>query len=73
MPLRASSFRRHELLTIIFITDLEYIKNEWEMLSTFPDIYILDVGFESGSSCLICLNSIGFADQPVQFETGFDL
>ena len=43
------------------------------MLSTFPDIYILDVGFESVGSFLICLNSVGFADQPVQFEIGFDL
>ncbi|CAF4649518.1 unnamed protein product, partial [Rotaria sp. Silwood1] len=42
MPLRASSFRRHELPTIIFVTDLDYIKNEWDMISTFPDIYILN-------------------------------
>ncbi len=44
MPLRASSFHRHELPTIIFVTDLDYIKNEWDMISTFPDIYILNVG-----------------------------
>ena len=43
MPLRASSFQRHELPTIIFLTDLDYIKNEWNMISTFPDIYILNV------------------------------
>lgn len=43
MPLRASSFQRHELPTIIFITDLDYIRNEWDMISTFPDIYILNV------------------------------
>lgn len=43
MPLRASSFQRHELPTIIFVTDLDYIKNEWDMISTFPDIYILNV------------------------------
>jgi hypothetical protein len=43
MPLRASSFHRHELPTIIFLTDLDYIKNEWDMISTFPDIYILNV------------------------------
>jgi len=43
MPLRASSFHRHELPTIIFVTDLDYIKNEWDMISTFPDIYILNV------------------------------
>ncbi|CAM2707141.1 unnamed protein product [Rotaria socialis] len=42
MPLRASSFHRHELPTIIFVTDLDYIKNEWDMISTFPDIYILN-------------------------------
>ena len=43
MPLRASSFQRQELPTIIFVTDLDYIKNEWDMISTFPDIYILNV------------------------------
>jgi hypothetical protein len=43
MPLRASSFHRHELPIIIFVTDLQYIKNEWNGLSTFPDIYILNV------------------------------
>lgn len=43
MPLRASSFQRHELPTIIFVTDLDYIRNEWDMISTFPDIYILNV------------------------------
>jgi hypothetical protein len=43
MPLRASSLRRHELLVIIFITDLYYIKKEWDMIATFPDIYILNV------------------------------
>lgn len=43
MPLRASSFHRHELPTIIFVTDLDYIKNEWDMICTFPDIYILNV------------------------------
>jgi hypothetical protein len=43
MPLRASSFHRHELPIIIFVTDLDYIKNEWDMISTFPDIYILNV------------------------------
>ncbi|CAF3523617.1 unnamed protein product [Rotaria sordida] len=42
MPLRASSFHRHELPTIIFVTDLDYIKHEWDMISTFPDIYILN-------------------------------
>ncbi|CAF3689883.1 unnamed protein product [Adineta steineri] len=42
LPLRASSFRRHELPTIIFVTDLCYIQREWDMLSTFPDIYILN-------------------------------
>jgi len=45
MPLRASSFRRHELPTIIFVTDLFYIKNEWDKLSTFPDIYIFNVRY----------------------------
>jgi hypothetical protein len=43
MPLRASSLQRQELPTIIFVTDLDYIKNEWDMISTFPDIYILNV------------------------------
>jgi hypothetical protein len=43
MPLRASSFHRHELPIIIIVTDLDYIKNEWDMISTFPDIYILNV------------------------------
>jgi hypothetical protein len=43
MPLRASSFHRHELPIIIFLTDLDYIKNEWDMICTFPDIYILNV------------------------------
>lgn len=43
MPLRASSFYRNELPIIIFVTDLDYIKNEWDMISTFPDIYILNV------------------------------
>ncbi|CAF2220758.1 unnamed protein product [Rotaria magnacalcarata] len=42
LPLRASSFRRHELLTIIFVTELDYIEIEWDMISTFPDIYILN-------------------------------
>lgn len=43
MPLRASSFHRNELPTIIFVTDLDYIRNEWDMICTFPDIYILNV------------------------------
>jgi len=43
MPLRASSFNRHELPTIIFVTDIDYIRNEWDMISTFPEIYILNV------------------------------
>lgn len=43
MPLRASSFQRHELPIIIFVTDLDYIRNEWDMISTFPEIYILNV------------------------------
>ncbi|CAF1022054.1 unnamed protein product, partial [Didymodactylos carnosus] len=42
MPLRASSFQRSELVTIIFVTDLKYIENEWNTLATFPDIYILN-------------------------------
>ena len=42
MPLRASSFHRHELPIIILVTDLDYIRNEWEMICTFPDIYILN-------------------------------
>ncbi|UJR26310.1 hypothetical protein I4U23_007648 [Adineta vaga] len=42
MPLRASSFHRQELPTIIFVTDLDYIRNEWDMICTFPDIYILN-------------------------------
>ena len=44
MPLRASSFHRHELPIIILVTDLDYIKNEWDMICTFPDIFILNVG-----------------------------
>ena len=43
MPLRASSFHRHELPVIILVTDLDYIKNEWDMICTFPDIFILNV------------------------------
>ncbi|CAF1291373.1 unnamed protein product, partial [Didymodactylos carnosus] len=42
MPLRASSFKRSELPTIIFVTNLKYIENEWNTLATFPDIYILN-------------------------------
>ncbi|CAF0908028.1 unnamed protein product [Adineta steineri] len=42
MPLRASSFHRNELPIIIFVTDLDYIKHEWDMIATFPDIYILN-------------------------------
>lgn len=45
MPLRASSLRRHELSVIIFITNLQYIEKEWDMLATFPDIYILNVRY----------------------------
>ncbi len=45
MPLRASSLHRDELSTIIFVTDLCYIENEWDKLSTFPDIYILNVNY----------------------------
>ena len=47
MPLRASSFRRDELPTIIFVTDLSYIEKEWDKLSTFADIYILNVSLFS--------------------------
>ena len=43
MPLRSSSFERKELSTIVFVTDLSYIKNEWDLISTFPDIFILNV------------------------------
>lgn len=43
MPLRASSFREDEFPTIIFVTDLSHIEKEWDRLSTFPDIYILNV------------------------------
>ena len=43
IPLRASSFRREELPTIIFVTDISYIEKEWDMISTFPDIFILNV------------------------------
>ena len=43
MPLRASSFARQELPTIIFVTDLSHIEKEWDRLSTFPQIYILNV------------------------------
>ncbi|CAF0949052.1 unnamed protein product [Adineta ricciae] len=42
LPLRASSFQRDELPTIIFVTNRSYIESEWDTLSTFPDIYILD-------------------------------
>ncbi|CAF1499284.1 unnamed protein product, partial [Rotaria sordida] len=42
MPLRASSFHRRELPTIVFVTELDYIRKEWDMISTFPDIYILN-------------------------------
>lgn len=50
MPLRASSLYRHELPIIIFVTDLDYIKNEWDMICTFPDIYILNVRISIVSS-----------------------
>lgn len=43
MPLRASSFTRQELPTIIFVTDVSHIEKEWDKLSTFPQIYILNV------------------------------
>ena len=43
MPLRASSFPQDELPTIIFVTDPSHIEKEWDKLSTFPDIYILNV------------------------------
>lgn len=57
MPLRASSFNRQELPVIIFVTDLEYIKNEWDMISTFPDIYILNVSWKRNS---LLLSNISF-------------
>ena len=66
MPLRASSFHRHELPTIIFVTDLDYIKNEWDMISTFPDIYILNVKKINYFFCIYNhLNSIGFTKQSI--------
>lgn len=52
MPLRASSFRRHELPIIIFITELDYIRKEWDMLATFPDIYILNVRYLQSNTVL---------------------
>ena len=65
MPLRASSFHRHELPTIIFVTDLDYIKNEWDMICTFPDIYILNVRIIWNRSSTSD-PSLGFAEQPIQ-------
>ena len=71
MPLRASSFRRDELRTIIFVTDLQYMTNEWSMLSTFPDIYILNVRPMRATRC-DSFQILGFADQSVQSEIGLD-
>ena len=71
MPLRASSFRRDELRTIIFVTNLQYMTNEWDMLSTFPDIYILNVRLMRATACNSSRN-LGLADQSLQSEIGLD-
>lgn len=45
MPLRASAFHRHQLPTIIFLTDLCHMDKESGGLSTFPDILIRNVKY----------------------------
>ena len=67
MPLRASSFQRHELPIIIFVTDLDYIRNEWDMICTFPDIYILNVNSIEQLRLFIFF----FKSHPFDFRLGF--
>lgn len=43
MPLRSSSIDRKDLSLIILVSDVSYLRKEWEMISTFPELYILNV------------------------------
>ena len=72
MPLRASSFPQDELPTIIFVTDPSHIEKEWDKLSTFPDIYILNVShFSNDLSNWNLMSFLGFSKQSFSFEINF--
>ena len=45
IPLRSSSFDRKDLSTIILVSEISYLRKEWDMISTFPDLFILNVSY----------------------------